>query len=151
MQNSKKLNNRVAFSFLELVISLLIVSLIGLISIPRSTHCSPDRDYRKSCCQQIEVLLSAIEMYNMDNPLPIKYISNDTYLASSSILIKGGYLKSKLILPQGECGYFVSEDLTKGGIIFCRHHGSIESRIEDNKRLKAEDFSFWKMLHDWFN
>ena len=81
----------------------------------------------KACAMNIRVLLSAIEMYNMDFSEPLKKIDNDTI----KYLVTKGYLKSELSKPEPSlCEYHSLGDLSNGGLIYCRYHGDLEHLIE---------------------
>ncbi|NLI77542.1 MAG: hypothetical protein GX442_14000 [Candidatus Riflebacteria bacterium] len=93
-----------------------------------SPHPAPPptkQDAVHACFANQRLLLSAIEMYNMDNPTMITDLTPDLYLPESP-LVQGGYLEGPLTLPDPACRYSSTGDLTgDGGTITCAVHGSI--------------------------
>ncbi|HEY9069922.1 MAG TPA: hypothetical protein VIV61_06660 [Candidatus Ozemobacteraceae bacterium] len=76
----------------------------------------------KACYANMRVLLGAIEMYNMDNPVMIKSVDDGT----ERRMVDGKYLKSNLSKPETGCRYSSSGDLTGEGRILCDVHGTVE-------------------------
>ncbi len=85
------------------------------------------RQYRgqareKACYANMRVLLGAIEMYNMDNNMPLKSVREDT----ERFLVDAKYLRSSLSKPEPGCHYSSTGDITDNGKITCDIHGTVE-------------------------
>ncbi|HNW34244.1 MAG TPA: hypothetical protein PKM25_04880 [Candidatus Ozemobacteraceae bacterium] len=76
----------------------------------------------KACYANMRVLLGAIEMYNMDNPVMISTIDETT----EDRMVDGKYLKTKLSKPDAGCAYSSSGEILKDGKITCTVHGTVE-------------------------
>lgn len=80
------------------------------------------RAREKACYANMRVLLGAIEMYNMDNPVMINRVDDGT----ERRMIDGKYLKANLSKPETGCRYSSSGDLSGEGRILCDVHGTVE-------------------------
>ncbi len=61
-----KLNNRKGVTLVELLVVLLILAALSAIAIPRVTQ-SAENARQNACDTNIDMINSAIEMYNADN------------------------------------------------------------------------------------
>lgn len=97
-----------SLGWLALVGGVLILAVIGLIMIPnlnvsRSGH-SPGRAREKACYANMRILLSAIEMYNMDHATMI-YFNHQP--APVGMLVQQQYLKTPVVCPEGAGGPYI--------------------------------------------
>ncbi|MBF0405848.1 MAG: VWA domain-containing protein [Candidatus Riflebacteria bacterium] len=105
----------------------------------------------KACYANMRVLLGAVEMYNMDNPVFITKIDEEAMKNLSC-----GYLKGPLNKPENKCGYYSAGDLTKPeGRIACALHGTVEDdtdlskmnlNIIDNTPDSVKSWNKWQPL-----
>lgn len=66
-------------------------------------------------------------MYNMDHETMMTDLKTDKLLAD-------GYLKYEISLPDSECKYFATGDLTGEGSICCELHGI----VQEGDKIKPE-------------
>lgn len=78
----------------------------------------------KACYANMRVLLGAIEMYNMDNNVPLTSVRGDT----EQRMIDANYLKARLSKPESGCNYSSTGDLMGTGKITCDIHGTVDDR-----------------------
>ena len=76
-----------------------------------------------ACLSNQQVIMTAIEMYNMDHSTAIDRYDEET----ENLLIKERYLKGNIQKPEQKCLYKMSNDRE----IFCEYHGG-----KDPKKLK---------------
>lgn len=113
-------------TFLNILV-IIIFLVVGIFYIfvnarpIRSSHGGP-LVREKACYANMRVLLGAVEMYNMDNDVMIKHMDNKAI----SLLVKGKYLRKDPQKPTSSCEYLDDGDLTNGGLIRCREHGTVE-------------------------
>ncbi|HNV69985.1 MAG TPA: hypothetical protein PKO06_09820 [Candidatus Ozemobacteraceae bacterium] len=103
-----------------------MVPLIGILSavaIPNFKR-AREKALTTACFANQRILLGALEMYNMDHQ-DMKTSITDADGAEGSELIKGKYLPSPIKKSDPECEYSSEGDLSAGGKIRCRKHGSL--------------------------
>ncbi|HOY66336.1 MAG TPA: hypothetical protein PLP29_05555 [Candidatus Ozemobacteraceae bacterium] len=98
------------------------VSVLAAIAIP-NFHRARTMAQKNACFANQRILLSAIDIYNLDNTTPKTSLSPEDYGPAGILLLKG-YLSDGLHLPTPECSYSSEGDLGKGGYITCGVHGS---------------------------
>ncbi len=116
--------------FVHHTIVIMWLINLALLMPPPLRHVHPDASI-KTCFSNIRVIDGAIEMYNLDNDQ--KMTSLDF-----SVLLKEKYLKELPRKPRSECDYYSEGDLTQGGYIACKKHGSIESSIRKQEKELEE-------------
>ena len=134
-------NQRKAFTLIELLIVIAILFVLWAMAIPNHHGHRRYSAIRKSCFSNQRVIQGAIEMYNMDSAVMI-----DTALPGGDFcdfeeeLIKGKYLKDYIVPAEKSCSYgFVG--LTGDGHVFCKKHGTIESKDDDHPIIPNYDTS----------
>ena len=137
---SNKYKDNKGFSFLELVVIIVIAIILACLPIPNFKR-SDGYNYSRNCASNVRVIIGAIEMYNMD-----------AYNGMSSLdldkLLEKGYLKTRLTFPTKECKYCSLGDLSKKdkGTIYCEYHGdSVGFMIKPG--MKFDDYSFERKLY----
>ncbi len=85
------------------------------------------RDYPryKNCLSNQRVILSAIEMYNLDFPDSVIQSFDDN---SSKLLLEKNYLK---VIPEGpelKCKYHYTAEFSEKGDVYCEYHGGVDSK-----------------------
>ena len=94
---------------------------------------------KRSCDSNIRVLSGAVEMYNMDNPVMIKYLSDEVIqdLEEKKYINKWPYNKHRF---WDKCKFKCTDDLTGNGIIYCEFHGSVgwEGEVKPSKECFNE-------------
>ncbi len=136
---SNKYKENKGFSFLELVVIIVIAIILAALPIPNFKR-SEGNDYRRHCASNVRVIIDAVEMYNMD-------AYNGMSSLDLEILVEKGYLKTRISVPTKECKYCSLGDLSKKdkGTIYCECHGdSIGVMIKPG--MKFDDYSFERKL-----
>ena len=112
----------------------------------------------KSCFSNQRLLLSAIEMYNMDNNEMLHELDDN----AQDLLIRGKYLKSDrvIICPDsaGKGKYYSQGDLCEDGVIYCDYHGSMDRDEKGNKivpesreyQIRERRIKFQQRIYDFF-
>ena len=82
----------------------------------------------KECFSDIRVISGAIEMYNMDNPVMIKDLNNETLQTLRDLkYLKDQYPHiSSSDDKRNKCKYRTTGDLTGVGYIYCEYHGEAD-------------------------
>ncbi|GAB4280175.1 MAG: hypothetical protein Kow0029_24550 [Candidatus Rifleibacteriota bacterium] len=85
----------------------------------------------KACAANQRAITEAVEMYNIDNPgAMMANLADIDVTDPKSPLVAGKYLKTQISHPENDCYYCNYGDLTAGGIIYCKTHGTLpEYRI----------------------
>ncbi len=86
-----------------------------------------------TCRSNLYIIMSAIEMYNMDMIDNKITVFNEDSLKK---LLAGHYLKSEPSKSRQQCEYLTLGDLSEGGILYCKYHG------DANHILESEYYSF---------
>jgi competence protein ComGC len=119
-------------SFISIIITTIVIFIIANLHFDDPLVKKIFRPRRintryKACYSNIRILLGAVEMYNMDHETMMTDLKTDKLLAD-------GYLKSEISLPDSECKYFATGDLTGDGEICCELHGI----IQESDKIKPE-------------
>ena len=136
---SNKYKENKGFSFLELVVIIVIAIILAALPIPNFKR-SEGNDYRRHCASNVRVIIDAVEMYNMD-------AYNGMSSLDLEILVEKGYLKTRISVPTKECKYCSLGDLSKKdkGTIYCEYHGdSVGFMIKPG--MKFDEYSFERKL-----
>jgi hypothetical protein len=104
-------------------------------SFPRSGR----NDCLRACFARQRVLLGAAEMYNMDNKIKLKKITDREACDKLSELVVGKYLKGPISKIDGKCEYQTYGDLTESGVIYCKHHGAVGAAYELGVKVKYKE------------
>ena len=114
MEKSKKK----PLKLFDYVIIFYIISVFIFFIFGRN---SSDASYReqKRCYSNLKIIMSAVEMYNSDNP------TNLMNSLDTNILINSKYLKGPIETPVPCCSYYSSGTLSLDGRIVCCVHGGL--------------------------
>lgn len=137
------LKRKNAFTFIELLIVIGIISIFAAMAVPNIHHVRTDPT-QKPCINNQRVLECTIEMYNMDNTVMMDTaLPGKDYEDHESILLEHRYLKNPLEPPSPDCSYgFV--DFCASGTVFCKKHGSIGSQYSDKVIIPEYDIKLEK-------
>ncbi len=114
------------FRLAELMIVVAIIGVLAAIATPNFRKARESaRD--KACMANMRVITGAVEMYNMDNQDLMRQLNMDA-------LLKGKYLKSKIVPPEPGCRYLAIGDLSAGGEVYCQLHGNVDRRSPEELR-----------------
>lgn len=102
---------------------LPMIGVLSAIAIPNFKKARSNAQMA-ACYANIRILTAAVEMYNMDHPQQAISKLSDADGLEGGILLKGKYLSAPIQKADPECAYESSGDLTTGGKIRCRKHGS---------------------------
>ena len=127
----------------ELMIVFAIIAILGAISIPNFRK-AREQSRHKACYANMRVLLGAVEMYNMDNQKQMSSLQVDR-------LVNGKYLKSRMTGPESGCRYESRGNLSEGGYIMCRLHGTIESEEEIRQIQEKMSVARSDIAHESFD
>ena len=116
------------FRLAEIMIIIAIIAVLAAIATPNFRK-SREQARGKACMANMRVLAGAVEMYNMDNPQGMSQLSMEP-------LLRGKYLKSKIVPAEQECRYLSTGDLTADGEIYCQLHGNMEGHSLDQVKSK---------------
>ncbi len=118
------LNRKGSFLTVLGIIVIIIYTLVNM-SIPHyHTHRGSAR--LKACFSNQRIIQGAVEMYNMDNTIPIETaLPGQAFEQCEELLVKERYLKNYIDLIEPECSYGFF-DIVGSGTIFCKKHGSCE-------------------------
>ena len=138
-----------AFTVIELLIVIGIISILAAMAVPNIHHVRTDPT-QKPCINNLRVLEGAIEMYNMDNTVMMDTaLPGKDYEDHESILLEHRYLKNPLEPPSPDCSYgFV--DFCASGTVFCKKHGTIESRYSDKIIIPEYDTKLEKPFSQYY-
>ncbi len=100
---------------------------IGLMRRTRPTH------FASNCLASQRVVMSAIEMYNMDNAVFYKQLNPSDLVDPENPLLKGGYLRYGFAKVEPGCVLRSYGDLSDMGIVYCEYHGTT-TEIRDELR-----------------
>ena len=114
------MKNRKGFTLIELMIVIAIIGILAAMAIPNFKK-ARESAREKACYSNIRVILGAIEMYNMDNSTMMTNVDIPT-------LVSGKYLKTSPVLPETNCSYSATGDLTDTGLVSCARHGTVEKQ-----------------------
>ena len=144
-----KNNNKNGFSLIELGICLLIIAVLVAMT-PDPLHPKTSYIERRDCFSNQRLIQGAIEMYNMDvSDMVDTVIPGRDYESFEDLLLREGYFKEPLPLSSPECSYgFVN--ITDNGSVFCKKHGTIESKDSKNPIIPKYDKSQEKPLTDTY-
>ena len=136
-----------------LTIFLFLISLLSIESPLLAYKPVRESSRQKACFSNQRVIAGAIEMYAMDNPKPIgTTLPGGDFEELENMLIKCRYLKGTLDRPEEDCSYgIIVKDLEKYDYekdlekydyeIFCKKHGTIETRDYDKPIIPSYDVS----------
>lgn len=79
----------------------------------------------KACFANQRVIAGAVEMYNLDNGPTYTSLNHLDVADSSGVMVSKMYLKSPIFIPEPSCEYRSYGDMTRNGIVYCAHHGTI--------------------------
>ncbi|MBI3039910.1 hypothetical protein HYY75_12825, partial [bacterium] len=81
----------------------------------------------KACYANLRVLMGAVEMYNMDSPIPFP-TDPTTCMIKTKKLIEGSYLKNEISKPESYCDYRFGPGgtLAANSAPFCLAHGFVD-------------------------
>ena len=144
LNNIRKNSNKNAFTLIELIIVIVIIVILAAMSQPNIHHGNRARARQRACFSNLRVLQGAIEMYNMDNVTMMDTaLPNGDFGDHEEMLVQGHYLKDYLVPVEEDCAYgFI--DMTGTGTAFCKKHGTLESKDEDNPIIPEYDKSLEK-------
>lgn len=110
------------FRLVELMVVAAIIAALAALSVPNFRK-SRGQARQKACQANLRVILGAVEMYNMDQEVPMKDLRLD-------LLVKNKNLRAMITPPTPDCSYYSTGDLSTDGVLHCRAHGSIENPID---------------------
>lgn len=105
------------------VLSIGLVSILAAMAIP-NFKAARTSARQKACFANQRVLQGAVEMYNMDVPA-----DNMMKKLEISQLVSAHYLKDYPSMPEPQCNYEASGDLTKDGYVYCTFHGDTSGKL----------------------
>lgn len=119
-----KLNRKGSFLTVLGFIIIIIYVLINM-SLPNiPQHRTTAR--QKACFSNQMVIQGAVEMYNMDNTIPLETaLPGEAFVKCEENLVKSRYLKNYIELVEPNCSYGFF-DILGSGTVFCKEHGSYE-------------------------
>ena len=122
----------------KLLVTIICFGLLAFLLMPNSPRCVKSGNRDKNCFSNIRVLMSAIEMYNMDHNESMHELTE----TSIDELIRDKYLIKTYFSKDEECEYKskgeLDPDNKDAGFIYCTYHGDIDGYLEckyflDNK------------------
>ena len=121
----KRKFNRKGSCLTFLAMGIFIIYTFINISVPHFPSSRTTAEL-KACFSNQRVIQGAIEMYNMDNTIPIETaLPGKAFEECEEMLVKERYLKNYIDLIEPECSYGFF-DIVGSGTIFCKKHGSCE-------------------------
>ncbi len=125
IKNMKLNFNRKGSCLTVLGIGIIIINTLINMAVPNF----PRTRYSarlKACFSNQRIIQGAVEMYNMDNTIPIETaLPGQAFEQCEELLVKERYLKNYIDLIEPECSYGFF-DIVGSGTIFCKKHGSCE-------------------------
>ena len=119
-----KLNRKGSF-LTVLGIIIIIVYVLFNMSLPHYDG-SRTSARQKACFSNQRIIEGAIEMYNMDNKIPIETaLPGQAFVQCEEELVKSRYLKNYIELVEPDCSYGFF-DILGSGTVFCKAHGSYQ-------------------------
>ena len=122
----------------KIIITILFLGylVVEAISIPNFRTCLPEENAReKSCYNNIIVISTAVEMYNMDHSKMMDTLNLE-------LLQKESYLKGSLHKPELDCDYYIKEDNSeKAVVVCCKRHGNLKE-IEKIRAKERESLTY---------
>ena len=119
-----RLNHNRKGSFLTVLgIVIIIVYVLFNMSLPHydGTRTSARQ---KACFSNQRIIQGAVEMYNMDNTIPLETaLPGEAFVKCEETLVKSRYLKNYIELVEPNCSYGFF-DILGSGTVFCKEHGS---------------------------
>lgn len=94
-----------------------ILRKVDFLRITRPTHVA------HYCISTQNNVMHAIECYNSDNSVLYKELNPSDLVDPESPLLKGKYLRSKIVNVDAKCVFRSYGDLSELGIIYCEYHG----------------------------
>ncbi len=145
------MNNKISkkgFTLIELGICLLIISVFAAMApdpfSPKSSTLA-----RRDCFDNQRIIQSAIEMYNMDVPTMVNtMLPGEDFESFENLLLKMGYFKEPLPLPSEKCSYGFINITKDDGTVFCKYHGTPESKDIKNPIIPKYDKNLEKTFSD---
>lgn len=116
------------FSLIDILLLFGIILVSAMIYTDKSTigkRNNPTYAKEKACYANMRMILGAVEIYNSENEKTITDLSDSDATSEEGVLVKGNYLKSAISRPTEQCHYS-GNNLTTGGQIVCREHGTAE-------------------------
>lgn len=111
------------FRLVELMVVVMVIGILAAMAVPNFRK-AREQSRHKACYANQRVLLGAVEMYNMDNPVLMRDLDIER-------LVQGKYLKGGISKPELGCNYASVGDLTGSGKISCTLHGPVEGDLSD--------------------
>lgn len=128
---NKNLNSK-GFTLIELFVVILIIWILACNAKPNHyKKPNPNREYQLECFKNQRYLQGAAEMYNMDNEVMLDTaFPGEEFEAYHKLLVQKKYLNNYITPRDNICSYgFV--DLKGSGSVFCKIHGTIDSKDFD--------------------
>ena len=116
----------------QLLIFLFIVISFLFLEIPLFAKKIRPNARLKACQSNMRVINGALEMYQLDtNVIKEPYLPGGDFEKIENILIEGKYIKNHIEGPEDDCSYgFVISDKDEL-VMFCKRHGTLETKEEN--------------------
>ena len=128
---NKNLDSK-GFTLIELFVVILIIWILACNAKPNHyKKPNPNKEYQLECFKNQRYLQEAAEMYNMDNAEILDTaFPGEEFEAYHKLLVQKKYLNNYITPRNNICSYgFV--DLMGSGSVFCKIHGTIDSKDFD--------------------
>ncbi|MCL2421956.1 MAG: prepilin-type N-terminal cleavage/methylation domain-containing protein [Defluviitaleaceae bacterium] len=120
------------FTLIELIIVLAIVAIIGAILIPNFLN-TTDRARLRSDIQSVRILQNALELHNIEQPVPITSGAMDAVIAT---LDERGYVDTRRVVVQTQGAAFILES---GGNVRLNIAGAYSSNVRTTLYRQLSD------------
>ena len=99
---------------------IMIVLVTAAIAIPNFKKARA-RARQKACFANIRVITGGVELYNLDSKTKDDMMKE----LDLKLLVRKGYVKNSMPLPDPQCSYSSKGDLTDDGVVYCKYHGEL--------------------------